>query len=205
MTATDGRRSQRLRLMEEPQRQRLMIKTIATASDDKDHSDRWWKTTNFSQSTPSFGIVKMEMRGKYGKDEDSMGFRDIGVIIFLFLGMGEGTSIPRNSKAWRRIWELNVQPRVRVFLWHLVRRRLGISPGHCCRCGAKEENDRHVLLECPITSRAWRVHNRYSASLKIEMVEFPAVLLGVRLGLRLEATCGVGNFVIESDCLNMVN
>lgn len=81
--------------------------------------------------------------------------------------MGESTSIPCNSKAWRRIWELNVQPRVRVFLWQfsssslvigsLVRRRLGIGPGHCCRCGAKEENDRHMLLECPITSQAWRV------------------------------------------------
>jgi hypothetical protein len=69
------------------------------------------------------------------------------------------------DQTWKRIWQLCVPPKVRVFWWRVVneflpakgilhRRHIEPIP-NCDVCGSEEESIRHVLLDCTIARRFW--------------------------------------------------
>ena len=66
---------------------------------------------------------------------------------------------------WKKIWKLNVPPKVRTFLWracsnilptrgNLHRRKVQVEPtcGLCCQC---IETVEHVLWDCPLARNVW--------------------------------------------------
>ena len=66
---------------------------------------------------------------------------------------------------WKKIWKLNIPPKVRNFLWracsnilptreNLHRRRVQMEPWCelCCQC---TETVAHVLCECPLARNVW--------------------------------------------------
>ena len=68
-----------------------------------------------------------------------------------------GTS---GDDSWRRIWKLDVPPKVRVFWWRVINEflpakqvlhRRHIEPvATCDTCGSQEESIGHVLMDCTI-------------------------------------------------------
>lgn len=67
--------------------------------------------------------------------------------------------------SWKKIWRLEVPPKVKVFWWRVVHEFLPtrqilwkrhIEPvAHCDVCGAPEESINHVLLNCTIAKTFW--------------------------------------------------
>ncbi|OMP03957.1 hypothetical protein COLO4_10073 [Corchorus olitorius] len=77
------------------------------------------------------------------------------------------SSKPRDSKVWRKIWGLNVAPKIRNFLWkaskninptgeNLVRRHHG-RVSICQRCREEVETMEHILFFCPFAQATWKV------------------------------------------------
>ena len=77
------------------------------------------------------------------------------------------TELPSSSSddVWKKIWKLEVPPKVQVFWWRVMhgflparqvlhRRHIESIP-HCEVCGAEEESIRHVLIECTIAKNFW--------------------------------------------------
>ncbi|KAF8653152.1 hypothetical protein HU200_062598 [Digitaria exilis] len=70
-----------------------------------------------------------------------------------------------NDDSWKRIWKLDVPPKVRVFWWrviheflpakHVLHKRHIELEAHCETCGASEESIKHVLSECTIARIFW--------------------------------------------------
>ncbi|KAK9666078.1 hypothetical protein RND81_14G158900 [Saponaria officinalis] len=66
---------------------------------------------------------------------------------------------------WRDMWRLNVQPKVRNFLWRSCSKALptGINlqqrvkdvDASCCRCNCYAETEVHALLMCPHSQQIW--------------------------------------------------
>lgn len=70
-----------------------------------------------------------------------------------------------NRPIWKKIWKLNIPPKVRNFLWragsnilptreNLRRHRVQVEPWCelCCQC---RETVAHVLWECPLARNVW--------------------------------------------------
>ena len=66
---------------------------------------------------------------------------------------------------WRKLWKLNVPPKVRMFLWgacanvlptkeNLNRRRIQVDPW-CETCCQQPELIGHLLWECPLAQNVW--------------------------------------------------
>ncbi|KAL2900218.1 hypothetical protein RDABS01_025300 [Bienertia sinuspersici] len=79
---------------------------------------------------------------------------------------GIGCSSSRNEGLfWKKLWSLNLPPRVRMFGWRVcvnglatksnLNKRLNYLDSKCDLCGALDENDIHVLLECPMAEEIW--------------------------------------------------
>ncbi|XP_058759648.1 uncharacterized protein LOC131632954 [Vicia villosa] len=67
-------------------------------------------------------------------------------------------------KTWKTIWKLQVQERVRCFIWLINHERLltnfrmhtlGLSNGECHLCGQVCETELHILRDCKFASRVW--------------------------------------------------
>ena len=63
----------------------------------------------------------------------------------------------------KNIWNLKTSPKVKDFLWKVMKKAIpvssnlasrGVAPFPCARCGGIED-DLHVLLLCPFASQAW--------------------------------------------------
>ena len=67
---------------------------------------------------------------------------------------------------WKRVWRLNVPPRIRLFGWRLG---IGVLPTRgniasrilgydmrCELCGHLEDHDVHALFECPMAVEIWK-------------------------------------------------
>lgn len=77
---------------------------------------------------------------------------------------------------WKRLWKLQVPPKVEVFWWgvfheflsarHILWRRHIEPVVFCETCGASEETISHVLLDCTVAKDFWR-HTRMATGVKI--------------------------------------
>jgi hypothetical protein len=79
---------------------------------------------------------------------------------------GVGHSSMHNDEKWRRLWKLDVLPRVRVFWWRVLK---GILPDYatltrrhvrvdstCSVCKTTSETLYHALMECGHAKQFWR-------------------------------------------------
>ncbi|KAJ8425866.1 hypothetical protein Cgig2_028211 [Carnegiea gigantea] len=57
----------------------------------------------------------------------------------------------RSSKMWKMLWALDAPPRIRLN----IAKRVPSFVMSCAICGATEESDVHVLLECPLAVVIW--------------------------------------------------
>lgn len=65
------------------------------------------------------------------------------------------------SKSWKKLWNLNINKRLKVFLWRVannilparevLRKRFGDMDSTCCVCGEQEKTLIHILKECQAT------------------------------------------------------
>ena len=77
----------------------------------------------------------------------------------------EHSSVQAHGSTWRKIWELNVPPKVRTFLWracsgclptreNLHKKRIRVEQ-RCELCHHHAETIGHVLCECPLARNVW--------------------------------------------------
>lgn len=77
----------------------------------------------------------------------------------------EHSSVQVQGSTWRRIWKLNVPPKVRTFIWracsnclptreNLHRRRVRVE-SICEICHQQPETNSHLLWECPFAQNVW--------------------------------------------------
>ncbi|CAL1407329.1 unnamed protein product [Linum trigynum] len=69
------------------------------------------------------------------------------------------------AETWKKLWRLEVPPKVRQFMWRLAREILPTwvlvshrNPrrGECCPFCDQRETQKHIFLECQWASRIWR-------------------------------------------------
>ena len=74
----------------------------------------------------------------------------------------EHSSVAQDQGLWKRLWSLNVPPKVWTFMWRacynvlptkskLARQKVQIDP-KCFFCGQKDETTESILWECPFSS-----------------------------------------------------
>ena len=66
---------------------------------------------------------------------------------------------------WKKIWDVNLWPKVALFVWLAVRGRILtcdnlrkrgiIGPYQCCMCHQVEETMGHLLEICPFAAVIW--------------------------------------------------
>lgn len=83
---------------------------------------------------------------------------------------------PQGSEdaSWRRIWNLDVPPKVRVFWWRVLHEflpakailnRRHVEPlAFCDLCGAEQETIKHVLTECTMAKLFWKEMKRLTGA-----------------------------------------
>ncbi|KAJ8447096.1 hypothetical protein Cgig2_022825 [Carnegiea gigantea] len=77
----------------------------------------------------------------------------------------EGRLTYDDSKYWKAMWDLEVPPQVKVYAWRVCRnllpspcnlaKRIPSIDIKCAICGAQEELDLHIFLECPFAEKMW--------------------------------------------------
>ena len=75
------------------------------------------------------------------------------------------TRIEEKEDIWRKIWEVNLWPKVAFFVWLVVRKRILtgenlrkqriVGPSQCCLCLRAEETMGHILDSFPFTETIW--------------------------------------------------
>ena len=77
----------------------------------------------------------------------------------------ENSGLMAERQIWRKLWNLNVLPKVRMFVWracsnvlltrdNLHRRKINIDP-RCEFCCEHLESAAHLLWECPFAQNVW--------------------------------------------------
>ena len=77
----------------------------------------------------------------------------------------EHSFVAQDQGLWKRLWSLNVPPKVWTFMWRacynvlptkskLARRKVQIDP-KCFFCGQKDETTEYILWECPFARNVW--------------------------------------------------
>ena len=77
----------------------------------------------------------------------------------------EHSSASQDQHLWKKLWSLNVPPKVRTFMWkaccnvlptksNLAQRKVQIDP-KCSFCGQQDEKTQHILWECPFARNVW--------------------------------------------------
>ena len=78
---------------------------------------------------------------------------------------GEHSLATMDQKIWKRIWSINVPPKVRTFVWwacshilltkaNLFHKKVPVDP-LCSACGQADETMAHILWECPLARNVW--------------------------------------------------
>ena len=70
-----------------------------------------------------------------------------------------------DGETWKKIWTLNLWPKVATFSWLIIKGRIltsenlqkrGIQgPSQCCLCSQAEETTNHLLDSCPFAVAIW--------------------------------------------------
>lgn len=81
------------------------------------------------------------------------------------IAVGDDPMVPDFRGRW--LWKLNTLPKIHIFLWKCLHHSLPVKSiltqrgieglGGCAICPAAEETIIHVLRDCPIASRFWRM------------------------------------------------
>ena len=94
----------------------------------------------------------------------------------------EHSSAQSHRPTWRKIWRLNVPPKVRTFLWracsnclptkeNLLKRRVKVE-AKCEICCQKPETASHVLWECAFARNVWSLSNGRTQKCRNEAIDF---------------------------------
>ena len=75
------------------------------------------------------------------------------------------SSCTKENTIWRKIWKLNIPPKIKHFLWRalinslptkLNLKKRGVQVWEVCeRCGAEKEDTNHILWLCPSARVVW--------------------------------------------------
>ncbi|KAL8512078.1 hypothetical protein ACS0TY_018514 [Phlomoides rotata] len=79
-----------------------------------------------------------------------------------------GTDLPSTSfpaKEWKVLWNCNLPPKIRCFLWRACNNALPtldnlnhrgiLTPVECPRCGEEGESLTYALIRCPVAVHTW--------------------------------------------------
>lgn len=94
----------------------------------------------------------------------------------------EHSSVHDHGKTWRRIWKLNVPPKVGTFLrrdcsgylptrQNLQKKQIKIKE-HCELCGHRTETTSNVLWECPLAWNVWALFKGSIHKCRNEAINF---------------------------------
>ena len=108
------------------------------------------------------------------------------------MGLPEQSEPPTPSFNWiKNIWNVNTPPKIKNFLWKLVRKAIPVSsnlvrrglPAFDCKSCHQEEDDLHVFLCCSMANQVWEI-----APLAVRPQEStPSVAALIELGHTLTA------------------
>ena len=78
---------------------------------------------------------------------------------------GESSSSDARSPLWKKLWQLNIPPKVRIFAWKMCMnalptlvnlQRRGINTYDICpACGKEPESNFHIFVKCEVARRVW--------------------------------------------------
>ncbi|KAK4406046.1 hypothetical protein Sango_0611100 [Sesamum angolense] len=138
------------------------------------------------------------------------------------------TSMTAESDWWRKLWQLKLPSKIKVFTWRAclnalptaanLNKRLKTESFSCPFCAASREDIIHTLLLCPFARQGmemglgviarddqgsclWWSSKRITRGGNGEIAEAMAVRHGLELGARL----GWRSVIIESDCANLIS
>ncbi|CAL1360111.1 unnamed protein product [Linum trigynum] len=70
-----------------------------------------------------------------------------------------------DKPSWIQLWEANIPPKLKVFVWQIFNRilpttealieRKVVVPPHCPICWAASETMEHLFLDCPVARALW--------------------------------------------------
>ena len=79
-------------------------------------------------------------------------------------GRANSSDIDRESKAWEKLWKVNVPPKAKIFLWRMAQQSIPTADllhhrnmstsTRCGLCGAKD-SWHHSLLHCTVARCVW--------------------------------------------------
>ena len=101
----------------------------------------------------------------------------------------EHSSVQAHGSTWRKIWELNVPPKVRTFLWracsgclptreNLHKKRIRVEQ-RCELCHHHTETIGHVLWECPLARNVWALFRGTIQKCRNEVDDFFSIVQDV--------------------------
>ncbi|CAB4268750.1 unnamed protein product [Prunus armeniaca] len=103
-----------------------------------------------------------------------------------------GTANGITAPVWRKIWEVRVPPKVRLFLWRAMLnilptkvnlKRRGVAElGGCVFCG-EEETGFHVFVQCPMAEAVWHHCSCWGSLQRVVAVDLTAWFQDVALTL----------------------
>lgn len=74
-------------------------------------------------------------------------------------------SLGGNRKFWGRLWNMNIKPKWKTFLWILLNKALALQvnlekrgifiPGSCHLCNNIKESEEHLFRDCNVAARVW--------------------------------------------------
>ncbi|CAN1761942.1 Putative ribonuclease H protein At1g65750 [Linum perenne] len=80
---------------------------------------------------------------------------------------GDGRDVRGNEKLWRWLWQLSLPPKLRFFMWRVLKNALATkmnlyrrscSPSASCPlCDTVEETNEHLFFSCPSSARYWEM------------------------------------------------
>ena len=87
-----------------------------------------------------------------------------------------------DGKLWKKVWKLNVPPKVRTFMWracadtlptrdNLHRRRVGVDR-NCEFCRQQPKTGAHLLWECPFARNVWSLSSGKVQKCRNEVWDF---------------------------------
>lgn len=100
--------------------------------------------------------------------------------------LGKGGNLENHHVAWLEIWNMEVSPKAKHFLWQLcsntlptralLRRWHMLDDAKCPWCEAMEETSTHILVECSRVGEIWEDRG-YSALLNIVSTSWVDILM----------------------------